>query len=397
MILLYFIIPLFILYSLLIIYYWLSWRSIPDYTASASLRQTKISVIIPARNEEKNIGPLLQALLEQTYPSGLVEIIVVDDHSTDDTAGIVRQFPGVKLIPLQEDGINSYKKKAIETGIAAAEGELIVTTDADCMPMPDWLKTIASFKEENNSAFLAAPVVLNPAFAEASAGKPNLPKIRDRLSSRSGGESNNLLSIFQQLDFMVLQGITGAAVYKKKLSMCNGANLAYERKIFYAVNGFTGIDNIASGDDMLLMHKIWKKYPGKVHYLKSKEAIVSTRPMQTWKDFFNQRFRWASKARHYGDKRIIAVLALVYFFNLSFLSLFIAGCRNSQYWIWLIGLWIAKTMIELPFVYTVSSFFGKKSLIKHFFFFQPLHIFYTILSGLFGQFGKYEWKGRRIK
>ena len=64
------------------------------------------------------------------------------------------------------------------------------------------------------------------------------------------------------MDFMVLQGITGAAVYKKKMSMCNGANLAYEKKAFYEVNGFAGIDHIASGDDMLLMHKIWKQYPG---------------------------------------------------------------------------------------------------------------------------------------
>ena len=74
------------------------------------------------------------------------------------------------------------------------------------------------------------------------------------------------------MDFMVLQGITGAVVYKNNLSMCNGANLAYEKKAFYEVNGFAGIDHIASGDDMLLMHKIWKKYPDRVHYLKSKEC-----------------------------------------------------------------------------------------------------------------------------
>ncbi len=100
--------------------------------------------------------------------------------------------------------------------------------------------------------------------------------------------------------------------------MCNGANLAYKRKMFYDVYGFVGIDKIASGDDMLLMHKIWKQHPAKVHYLKSKEAIVSTQPMKTWKSFFNQRIRWASKARSYDDKRIFLVLLMVYLFNLSF-------------------------------------------------------------------------------
>jgi poly-beta-1,6-N-acetyl-D-glucosamine synthase len=373
------IILLFFLYSLLIIHYWLIWKSIPDFVPSVSLQQKKISVIIPARNEEKNIGQLLQALQQQTYPSSLFEVIVVDDHSTDATASIVKQFPNVKLIHLKEGDINSYKKKAIETGIDNSTGDLIVATDADCIPSNNWLNIIASFKEERKSAFIAAPVVLTP----------NPSPLRGE-----GGKS--LLSIFQQLDFMVLQGITGAAVHKKNMAMCNGANLAYERNIFYEVNGFTGIDNIASGDDMLLMRKIWKKYPDKVHYLKSKDAIVSTQPMKTWKDFFNQRIRWTSKARHYDDKRIILVLLLVYLFNLSFLALAIAGFFCHNYWLYLAGLWLAKTIIEFLFVYSAALFFGKQSLMKYFFFFQPLHIFYTIISGLFGQFGKYEWKGRRV-
>ncbi|HQV55480.1 MAG: glycosyltransferase [Chitinophagaceae bacterium] len=358
------------MYSLLIAYYWQSWKAISDFIPLNTTASTTISIIIPARNEEKNIGQLFQALQNQTYPTELFEVIVVDDHSTDGTAAIVQQFPSVKLIQLKEDNINSYKKKAIETGIAAATGDLIVTTDADCLPGNNWLTTIAAFKTEKQSAFIAAPVVLE--------------------------NNNSLLQIFQTLDFLVLQGITGASVYKNAHSMCNGANLAYEKKAFQEVNGFQGIDNIASGDDMLLMHKIWKQYPDKVHYLKSKEAIVSTQPMKTWKAFFNQRIRWASKAKSYGDKRIIVVLLLVYLLNLSFLVLSVVGFFCSMYWIFLLGLWLAKTMVEFPFVYSVASFFNKKSLLKYFLFFQPLHIIYTILSGLFGQFGKYEWKGRRV-
>lgn len=366
MILLYITIALFVLYSLLIIYYWLAWKSIPDYLPSSSSPQTRISVIIPARNEEENIGLLLQALQEQTYPKELFEVIVVDDHSTDSTVKVIQLFQSVKLIQLKEDSINSYKKKAIETGIESATGDLIVTTDADCIPPREWLQTIAAFKEENSSVFIAAPVVFDC--------------------------NSSILQVLQAMDFMVLQGITGAAVYKKQLSMCNGANLAYTKKNFKEVNGFRGIDKIASGDDMLLMHKIAKQHPEKVHYLKSKDATVSTQPMKTWKEFFNQRIRWASKAKHYNDKRIVLVLLLVYLFNLSFLLLLIAGC-----WFWFIGLWIAKTMIEFPFVFSISSFFGKRSLMKYFFFFQPMHIFYTIISGLLGQFGKYEWKGRKVK
>ncbi len=369
---------LFICYSCLIIYYWQAWKSIPVYIPLKKDAEVKISVIIAARNEEKNIGELLKALQAQSYPHQLFEVIVADDHSTDATASIVRQFPRVKLLQLKEDGINSYKKKAIETGIAAATGELIITTDADCLPGENWLQTIACFKEENKSVFIAAPVALSP-----------------RPAPR-GEEGRELLQIFQSMDFMILQGITGASVYKNMHSMCNGANLAYEKQMFNKVNGFEGVDHIASGDDMLLMYKIWKKVPDSVHYLKSKDVIVVTEPMQTWYSFFNQRIRWASKAKKYDDKRMVAVLILVYLFNLSFFVLLILACWHPYYWIYLFLLWILKTMIELPFMYSVASFFNRKSLVKYFFFFQTLHILYTVLSGLFGQFGKYEWKGRRV-
>lgn len=370
MLLLYIIIGLFVCYGILIAYYTVTWRAIPVFSHPTSPKTT-ISVIIPARNEEQNIGVLLEALHKQTYPPALFEVIVIDDHSTDETAAIVRKFRGIKLIRLQEDGINSYKKKAIETGIAAATGQLIVTTDADCLPGPQWLHYIAAFKEERNSVFVAAPVVFHC--------------------------NSSVLQMFQSMDFMVLQGITGASVDKNIHSMCNGANLAYERDAFDKVGGFAGIDHIASGDDMLLMHKIWKKYPRQVHYLKSQEAIMGTQPMKTWKEFFNQRIRWASKAVTYDDKRIFAVLLLVYLVNLSFLVLLVAGFWNHYYWLCMAGAWVVKTIIELPFFISLSRFFHKTWAIKLFFFFQPLHIAYTVLSGLLGQFGKYEWKGRKTK
>jgi cellulose synthase/poly-beta-1,6-N-acetylglucosamine synthase-like glycosyltransferase len=341
------------------------------YDAGAKVPLTRVSVIVPARNEEANIERLVVSLGKQEYPKELLEVIVVDDHSTDRTAEIVRQYEWVKLVQLKDDAINSYKKKAIETGIAAASGTLIVTTDADCFCPENWLRTIVSFYEESKSVFVAAPVAIDCSAA--------------------------LVQFFQAYDFAVLQGITAASVYKNIHSMSNGANQAYERAAFYEVNGFSGIDNIASGDDMLLMHKIWKKYPTRVQYLKSKDAIVHTEPVTTWQAFFKQRIRWASKATYYNDKRITAVLALVYLFNLSFPVLLIAGCWNSSYWLYVLVLWIMKTLVELPFVYSVSAFFNKQYLTRFFFLLQPLHIFYTVISGLFGQFGKYEWKGRTVK
>lgn len=371
MILLWIIIPIFIAYSVLIIFYWQRWNAVPVFTPQKNFARTKISVIIPARNEEANIGQLLEALQQQSYPKQLYEVIVIDDHSEDRTVEIVKGFANVKLLSLNKDVANSYKKKAIEMGIVAATGELIVTTDADCLPPEQWLQLIASFNEEKQSAFIAAPVVIDC--------------------------GSSIVQIFQAMDFMVLQGITAAVVHSNKLSMCNGANLAYEKKAFVEVNGFAGIDSIASGDDMLLMHKIATKNPGKVHYLKSTEAIVSTQPVKTWKEFFQQRIRWASKARQYDDKRILPVLVLVFITNFLFPVLLVAGFWNPRYWLFAVIFWILKTVVELPFFKSIANFFDKKWAIKWFFFFQPLHIFYTLISGFLAQFGKYEWKGRKVR
>jgi poly-beta-1,6-N-acetyl-D-glucosamine synthase len=359
-----------VLYFILMIYYWVSWTKIPLYHASPTGGE-KISVIIPCRNEEENIVNLLNALKQQTFPEELFEVIVVDDHSTDRTAELVIKFEKAILVRLEEDNINSYKKKAIETGVRIASGEIIVTTDADCIPDPKWLQTIAAFKNDKNAAFIAAPVQYNI--------------------------DSSMLQIFQSLDFMMMQGITGASVDNKKHSICNGANLAYEKNAFFEVGGFSGIDAIASGDDMLLMQKIWKRYPDRIHYLKSRDAIVNTFPSRTWKEFFHQRVRWASKATVYDDKSIFAVLLIVYLFNLSFLSLFILAFWYSPYWIILFGLIVAKYFFELPLLLSVTSFFKQKSILKYFFILQPLHILYIIVAGWLGQFGSYEWKGRKVR
>ncbi|RYG31568.1 MAG: glycosyl transferase, partial [Chitinophagaceae bacterium] len=180
-------------------------------------------------------------------------------------------------------------------------------------------------------------------------------------------------------------------------SMSNGANMAYERNGFYEVGGFSGIDHIASGDDMLLMHKIAKRYPGKTYYVKSRKAIVSTAPMKTWRAFLNQRIRWASKATQYNDPRILPVLLIVYLFNLSFLALLVAGFVEPVFLLYAAALLILKTIVELPFFISLAKFFHKKWAVWLFPFFQPLHILYTVIAGLLGQFGKYEWKGRKIK
>jgi cellulose synthase/poly-beta-1,6-N-acetylglucosamine synthase-like glycosyltransferase len=380
---------LFLLYVFLIIYYTICWNSIPNFSYDFKAQQfsTAVSIIIPARNEALHLPILLQSLLAQNYPAHLFEVIVVDDFSTDKTAAIVASYAkfNIRLISLgsfeKDNQLNSYKKRAIEIGIEQSKGDLIVTTDADCYLQQNWLSTIVAFYEKYSPVFIAAPVSINSHIS--------------------------FIEIFQSLDFLTLQGITGAAVYKKFNSMCNGANMAYEKKVFYEVAGFKNINSIASGDDMLLMHKIYKLHTQKVLFLKSEYAIVETQPVKTIGQFFNQRIRWASKADKYDDKRILPVLIVVYFFNLLLFiilvvsifhnpALFIFNTTVSIFTCWLI-LITAKIIVELIFLIPVARFFNKISLLFLFPLMQPFHILYTIIAGWLGKFGTYKWKGRQVK
>jgi cellulose synthase/poly-beta-1,6-N-acetylglucosamine synthase-like glycosyltransferase len=371
---------LFAVYGALIDYYRSAWVAIPEFNASGRISHTRISVLIPARNESANIASCIQSLFLQTYPKHLYEVIVIDDYSTDATFDILKalDYPSLTIRCLRLSELSdqpatfAYKKLAIETGIRIATGALIVTTDADCRFQPDWLTTLAAFYEEKGARLIAAPVRISD---------PAAP---------------SFLSVFQTLDFITLQGITGAAVYKKFHSMCNGANLAYEKRAFFEVDGFRDIDSLPSGDDMLLMHKIYNKYPDAVYFLKSPQAIVSTQPETSWNGFVHQRVRWASKADRYDDKRIFWVLLLVYIVNLMFVLLSVAACWN-RWWLWLllIGL-LAKTLVEYPFVSAVAGFFEQNTLLKWFPFLQPFHIVYTVVIGWMGKFGSYQWKDRII-
>jgi hypothetical protein len=179
--------------------------------------------------------------------------------------------------------------------------------------------------------------------------------------------------------------------------MCNGANLAYSRQAFTAVNGFKNVDSIASGDDMLLMHKIHEKYPGRVGYLFTPGAIVQTEPMASWKNFLNQRIRWASKATSYDDKRIFWVLLLVYLLNAYLFLLPVVSIFYPAFFAYWLLLLVGKTVCEIGFMKQVAAFYNLKKLLWWFPLMQPFHITYTVISGWLGKFGKYEWKGRTVK
>jgi len=351
------------------------WQTLPYWKIPSNYKAlTKLSILVPARNEEDNIVDCVQSILSQNYPSSLFEIIVIDDHSTDRTPELVLGINSnqVRLLKLadyvNEADTRSFKKKAIETAMKKATGQLIVTTDADCEMGPNWLLSIVSYYELNKPKFIAAPV--------------NFYK------------EKSLLERFQSLDFMGMMCVTGAGIHRRFMNMCNGANLAYEKQAFYDVNGFEGIDNIASGDDMLLMQKIAKKFPNDIGFVKNKEAVVYTTAKPTVRAFISQRIRWASKSTSYEEWQVTFILAMVFFFCCSIVfSLLMIPFWGP--WLFLFQLMV-KIIMDFFFLNRMSIFFNRQELMKSFIPSLFLHIAYIVLIGILANFVKeYQWKGRK--
>ncbi|SMC64088.1 glycosyltransferase family 2 protein [Pedobacter africanus] len=362
------------LYILVVVAFIKGWHKLSYFKLQKQNLATKVSVLVAARNEAGNIAKTIEDLLAQTYDKQLTELIFVDDHSTDRTAEIIGTYAerGVKLIRLNEgQTLNSYKKKAIQTAIAQSSGSLIVTTDADCRMGPDWLKTIVGFYEEKNYKMISSPVAYF--------------------------EEKSFFERAQTLEFLYLIGLGASTIGNKKPSTCNGANLAYEKDAFYEVGGFKGIDDLASGDDELLLHKMAAKFDGNIGFLKNEAAVVYTHPKATLKEFIQQRKRWASKSTRYKNKSIIVLGVCVWLFNLSILVNITGGIFNIFYLKLALVQLLLKMTVEYLFLYDVTGFAKRRKLLVLLPVLNLLHILYIVYIGIAGNSGKYNWKDRMVK
>ncbi|WP_442589981.1 glycosyltransferase family 2 protein [Pedobacter sp. AW31-3R] len=363
-----------IIYLLVVISFIRGWHRLIPFTYKDSRGVTPVSIIVAARNEAALIHETIEALLAQDYDKELTEIIFIDDHSTDETAEIIKSYAaeGVKLIILKEDrALNSYKKKAIQTAIAGSCGKLIITTDADCRMGKDWLKTIVSFYEVNHYKMISSPVAYD--------------------------QEKSFFEHSQSLEFLYLIGLGASTIGNGKPSTCNGANLAYEKDAFYEVGGFQGIDDLASGDDELLLHKMAARYDNHIGFLKNRDAIVYTHAKPNLTEFLQQRKRWASKSTRYKNKSIIVLGVFIWFFNLSILLNLVAGLFMLSYLKIVLAQLVFKIVAEFIFLVDVTGFAKRRKLLILLPILNLFHVLYIIYIGIAGNSGKYNWKGRMVR
>lgn len=364
-----FFISVFTVYFLFIALLIVGWRKSTDRSVDQQ-RFYFLSVVIPFRNEEKNLPLLIDCLSKLDYPKARFEILLIDDHSTDRSGMIARQLTSdlsnFKIFLASSNG----KKNAITQGIHESTGDIIVTTDADCEIPVAWLKSINKQFQDQSISMLVGPVRI---------------KSHDTFFSR-----------LQATEFNSLIGSAAATLNLGFPTMCNGANLSYTKESFQDVNGFQGNEHIASGDDEFLMRKVVRKFGVKsVKFLHDPNAIVTTNSQTSLKDFLAQRFRWAGKWRHNSNWGTKALAFFVLLFQALWLlaigSSFFLDLSNS-----ILSLMVAKVLMEGYFLFMVSSFMKQRFHWDAFLLLQIFYPIYVVMVGIFSNVISLSWKERPI-
>ena len=328
--------------------------------------KTSFTIVVPFRNEKKHLPKLLMSLSFLDYPKELFEVILVDDESEESWMLDVGcwEFNVAKIDNFRKT--NSPKKDAINTAIAVAKNDWIITTDADCLVQKDWLKSIDNYIQTENKKMVAS-------------GVSYLPK-------------KGFLHHFQHLDFLSLQGVTIGSFGIDKPFMCNGANFAYEKAFFKELNGFEGNSEIASGDDVFLLQKAIAYEPKSVGFCKNYLSIVETTSELTWRALFFQRVRWASKSSAYVDwfsKGLAIVVFLTNFFWVVGFGFWVLGLLTYENLLLYSGI---KFLVDFLMIMKSADFFKKP--VRYVLISSIVYPFFTSAVALYSLFGKYTWKGR---
>lgn len=338
--------------------------------------QTSFTVVIPFRNESENLEALMQSVLKIDYPKNLVEVFFVNDASEDDSVKRIADFIAknkcIKWKVLENQRVSgSPKKDAITLAIAQSKNDWIFTTDADCVLPKLILKNLDDCIHTTGAIMIAGPVL-------------------------AVSNENSFIGSYQQLESLTLAGVTMGAFGIFQPIMCNGANLAYEKNAFLEVNGFDGNTDFAGGDDLFLLEKMTKSFPGKVHFIKSLNQLVFTKTEDSFRKMLEQRVRWAAKASGYKNvfSKLTGLVVLVA--NLCIVLCYFALVIFGFEMIFLM-LILFKWLADEFFLYVTNSFFKREIPWLHLRGMAFLYPVFTIYISLKAIFGTFNWKGREFK
>ena len=340
-----------------------------------NIPQDFISIIIPFRNESENILKSLKSLESQLYPIEKYEVIYVNDSSEDNSLELLKsntKKSNIRIISVPPDfSVNAHKKRAVRYGIENAKGDVIVTTDADCIHDEEWLISLMQ-AFDSVTGFVSGPVEFL--------------------------DDKTIFSNFQKIEFAGLVLCGAGLIGSGHPTICNAANIAYRKKVFDEVGGFKDNMDLSSGDDELLMQKISRDTDFKVKFCIDKRAIVKTSANQSIGEFYQQRKRWASKGLFYSDKSLVLKLILIYTFYLGLIAQLLLGFWLDKIFLFsfLISL-ILKIIFEFRILHSGKRILLNNLNLDYLFFAEIFQVPYIIITGIVGAFGNYLWKSRKIK
>ncbi len=360
-----------IAYVLLILVFWLGWeKSQPSVETNDNL--LSVSIIIPVRNEAKNIGNLLADIGKQTYPKHLLEVIVVDDHSTDATndevsAFIKKSSNNLRLISMSDE---QGKKSAIKKAVGVAANEIILTTDGDCRANPAWVATMAACFTRPKIQLVSGPVRMNP--------------------------QTSMWQRIQAIEFSSLISAGAATISLGWPTMANGANLAFRKTVFVKYNDASN-NSTSSGDDVFLLHNISRDFTKAIVFCRERRAIIDTETSNAIGTFYSQRQRWAGKWQFYHDIPTILLALFVFLVNLTIVSIPILVILKMLSIVLAANLLVVKFVFEFLFLREVQKFFKTRFLLHEFIILAFIYPVYVTIMALSGLIGKYKWKDRTTR
>ena len=326
------------------------------------------SVIIAVRNEEKNCESLIKSLAKQDYPAQLFEVIIIDDHSTDNTFSILQELtkdlPNFIIKESLEDSVG--KKAAISLARTFAKNDFYIFTDGDCSFGNKWISSYAKYITKEKDVFLFGAV----------------NHVRE----------NSFVQKLFTLDFLSMVGTQAGLAQNNHAFSCNAANMCISRNIA----NLSSNNKFASGDDVFLLHSAKKTKKIPIVFVKEKDAMVYTNPPKDINHFLQQRIRWSSKSSGYTDFDSIYISSIVYITSASIFTVGITSIFLFQFFWLFVFLLASKTIIDLVFFSYILRFFGKNHLTLLSIPFQLFYYIYITLIPIFALVSPLKWKGRKI-
>jgi cellulose synthase/poly-beta-1,6-N-acetylglucosamine synthase-like glycosyltransferase len=348
----YFIIVIFFSLGLRKKYPRINYDDLPDAT-----------VIVAARNEEKNIIRCLSSLNNLIYSDGKLEIIIVDDFSEDKTGYLVRDFikdkPKFKNITPDKNSSLNGKINAVASAIKIAAGKIILLTDADCEVTNTWAVTLASYYE-NDVGIVNGFTIFN---------------------------SGSIFSAMQGIDLVFLLSAASGSINMQYPVSCIGNNMSFRKEAYIETGGYENFP-FSVTEDFMLLHRISKLKKYKIIYPLVKESIVISKPCVGLKELISQKKRWG-RGGFLAPKFGFLIMGIAFISNLLVL---LTPLFFTTVWLYLA---VFKIIVDYLFLYPVHSVLGIKNQLKYYVFFQVYFILYTTMLPLILLFSrKISWKGR---